>query len=70
MNMATVTGEERIARAELTWLAEPRDQLLGALVRTKGAVEAMALIRAGRLPDEAGLTANPGWSPTPDRART
>jgi len=61
MNMTTVTGEERIARAELTWIAEPRDRLLGALVRASGAVEAMALIRAGRLPHDAELTANPGW---------
>ena len=61
MNTTTDTGEERIARAELTWLAEPRDHLLGALVRASGAVEAMAQIRAGRPPDGAGLTANPGW---------
>ena len=61
MNTTTDTGEERIARAELTWLAEPRDHLLGALVRASGAVEAMALIRAGRLPHAAELPANPGW---------
>jgi DNA processing protein len=61
MNTTTVTSDERIARAELTWLAEPRDRLLGALVRASGAVEAMALIRAGRLPHGTGLTANPGW---------
>ena len=61
MNTTTVTSDERIARAELTWIAEPRDRLLGALVRASGAVEAMALIRAGRLPHGTGLTANPGW---------
>jgi len=61
VNATMNISEERIARAELTWLAEPRDQLLGSLVRASGAVEAMALIRAGRLPNDAGLTANPGW---------
>ena len=61
MNTTMNISDEQIARAELTWLAEPRDRLLGALVRASGAVEAMALIRAGRLPDDAGLTANPGW---------
>ena len=55
------TDDEQIARAELTWLAEPRDRQLGALVRATGAVEAMAVIRAGRLPHDMGLTANPGW---------
>ena len=61
MNTTMNISDEQIARAELTWLAEPRDELLGALVRASGAAEAMALIRAGRLPDDAGLTANPGW---------
>ena len=55
------TDDEQIARAELTWLAEPRDRLLGALVRASGAADAMALIRAGRLPPDTGLAANPGW---------
>ena len=61
MNATTDTDEERIARAELTWIAEPRDRLLRELVRAPGAVKAMALIRAGRLPHDAELTANPGW---------
>jgi DNA processing protein len=61
MNTTMNISDVQIARAELTWLAEPRDRLLGALVRASGAVEAMALIRAGRLPDGTGLTANPGW---------
>ena len=61
MNTMMLNSEELIARAELTWLAEPRDRLLGALVRASGAVEAMALIRAGRLPHDTGLTADPGW---------
>ena len=54
MNMA-ITDDERTARAELSWLAEPGDRLLGALVQANGAVQAMTLIRAGRLPRDTGL---------------
>ena len=67
MNTTMNISDEQIARAELTWLAEPRDRLLGTLVRASGAAEAMALIRAGRLPDDAGLTANPGWKRAMER---
>jgi DNA processing protein len=49
------TDDEQTARAELSWLAEPGDRLLGTLVRANGAVYAMTLIRAGRLPRDAGL---------------
>jgi DNA processing protein len=55
----TVTGEERIARAELTWISEPGDSKLGGLVRTIGAARAMTLIRTGRIPDDAGF--DPAW---------
>jgi DNA processing protein len=54
-----ITDDERIARAELTWLAEPGDTLLGALVSAAGPVEAMALIRSGQLPADA--TRAPAW---------
>jgi DNA processing protein len=50
-----VSDDERAARAELGWLAEPGDRLLGALVRTHGAAPAMKLVRAGRLPDGTAL---------------
>ena len=60
-------SEEKVARAELTWLVEPGDRLLGALVRARGAVEAMALIRAGRLPDGQGQAAQPGWQQAIER---
>ena len=59
MNTTTVTGEERIARAELTWIAEPGDRRLGGLVRVTGAARTMTLIRAGRIPGDAGL--DPAW---------
>jgi len=50
-----VSDGERAARAELTWLAAPGDQALGAFVRAAGEEQAMTLIRAGRLPRDAGL---------------
>jgi DNA processing protein len=54
-----MNDEERIARAELTWIAEPGDQRLGGLVRVTGAVRTMTLIRAGRITAVAGL--DPAW---------
>jgi DNA processing protein len=59
MNTTTDAGEERIARAELTWIAEPADRRLGALVRVTGAARTMTLIRAGRIPADTGL--DPAW---------
>jgi DNA processing protein len=59
MNTTMLTDEERIARAELTWLAEPGDRRLGRLVRVTGAARTMTLIRAGRIPADAGL--DPAW---------
>ena len=59
MNTTMVTGDERIARAELTWIAEPGDRRLGGLVRVTGAARTMTLIRAGRIPADAGL--DPAW---------
>jgi DNA processing protein len=59
MNTTTVTSEEQIARAELTWIAEPGDRRLGDLVRMTGAACTMTLIRAGRIPADAGL--DPAW---------
>jgi DNA processing protein len=52
---------ERAARAELTWLAGPGgDVLLGALVRTAGAEQAVASIRAGKVTGDAGPAGAPG----------
>ena len=52
---ATVTpmigfDDERLARASLTYLAEPSDERLGALAETYGAAPVLAAIRTGRLP--------------------
>ena len=43
--------EESYARAALTYLAEPGDLQLGALVRHSGAARTLAAIKAGTLPD-------------------
>lgn len=53
------TVSERAARAQLTWLAQPGDRLLGALTRAAGAERAMAIIRAGELPRDTGLAVTP-----------
>jgi DNA processing protein len=45
--------EESYARAALTYLAEPGDVRLGALIRTCGAARVLDAIKAGRLPDDA-----------------
>lgn len=55
--------EESHARAALTYLAEPADLRLGALVRACGAARTLAAIKAGRFPDVApadALDVDPG----------
>jgi DNA processing protein len=47
--MSELLDDERYARAALTYLAEPGDPWLAALVRDGGAARALAAIRAGRL---------------------
>ncbi|MBO0838245.1 MAG: DNA-processing protein DprA [Actinobacteria bacterium] len=49
--------DERLARASLTYLAEPSDERLGTLAETYGAAPVLAAIKAGRLP---GPSARPG----------
>lgn len=58
-----VTGEERIARATLTYLAEPGDLLPGTLARLAGAARALEAVRSASL---AGIT---GVAATPERTR-
>jgi DNA processing protein len=48
--MSQSLDDERYARAALTYLAEPGDPWLAALVRECGAARALAAIRAGRFP--------------------
>jgi DNA processing protein len=53
-------ADERYARAALTYLAEPADRALGALVRVHGAARTLEAIRAGRDPsDDATGPAGP-----------
>jgi DNA processing protein len=56
--------DERLARASLTYLAEPSDTRLGALAETYGAAPTLAAIKSGRLP---GPPPRPG--PAADAAR-
>jgi len=56
--------DERLARASLTYLAEPSDTRLGTLAETYGAAPTLAAIKTGRLP---GPPARPG--PAADAAR-
>jgi DNA processing protein len=58
---------ERLARAALTYLAEPADARLGALIRTCGAACTLEAIKAGRLPATGG-TASPAARAAAQRA--
>lgn len=49
--MTATLDEESYARAALTYLAEPADLTLGALIRACGAARTLAAIKAGRYPD-------------------
>jgi DNA processing protein len=49
----TISGDERTARAILTYVAGPGGRTVGAVVRAEGAVRALEVIRAGSL---AGIT--------------
>ena len=57
-------GAQALARAALTYLAEPGDPALGALLEFCSPAEVLAAIKAGRLPD-----AGPGCGDRPDRRR-
>jgi DNA processing protein len=51
-------ADERYARAALTYLAEPADRVLGALVRVHGAARTLEAIKAGRDLDDAAVGAD------------
>jgi DNA processing protein len=46
----TVSDDERLARATLSYIAEPCDRLLGGMVRRFGAVAALKAVRTGQVP--------------------
>ena len=56
--MTATLNEESYARAALTYLAEPGDVTLGALIRACGAARTLAAIKTGSYPDltPAGLS--------------
>jgi DNA processing protein len=60
------TDDERLARAALTYLAEPSDLRLGKAVRSGGAVRTLAAIKSGRYAEEAG--GNPAAKAAAERA--
>jgi DNA processing protein len=51
--VSAALDDETYARAALTYLAEPGDLRLGALIRAGGAADTLAAIRAGKLPGPA-----------------
>jgi DNA processing protein len=68
---ASRLDDESYARAALTYLAEPADLRLGALIRACGAARTLAAIKAGTFPDIAPagvLDVGPGASGSPRAA--
>ena len=51
--MSAALDEESYARAALTYLAEPGDLRLGALVRDRGAASTLAAVKTAEFPDRA-----------------
>ncbi len=58
--MSAVSGQERLARAALSFLAEPGDPVLGALLRCWGPAEIVAAVSASGDARAAPLTAGCG----------
>jgi DNA processing protein len=50
----TRPGRQRLARAALTWLAEPGDLIIGTLLETCEPAQLLAAIRTGQLPAQTG----------------
>ncbi len=62
--MSAVTGAERLARATLTYAAEPGDPVMGALLRACAPAEIVAALREGRMP-VTGTAGGGGSGPAP-----
>ena len=67
--MSAALDEESYARAALTYLAEPGDLRLGALLRDYGAATTLAAIKAGEFPGLASPGATTAASPGAAAAR-
>ena len=57
--MSIQPGDSRVARAILTYLAEPADPLLGTLLRETDPCEIVAAIRSGAVPTAMYRRLNP-----------
>ncbi len=57
--MIPAAGEQRLARAALTYLAEPADPAAGFLLSACEPAEVLAAIKAGRIPAETRARATP-----------
>jgi DNA processing protein len=58
--MMTAPDQERVARAVLTYLAEPQDPVLAALLRTSEPVQIIRAVTRGRIPPVARARLSPG----------
>ena len=58
--MTEVSGEERLARAALTCVAEPGDPVMGTLLRSCSPAEIVTALVRGRVPVPAAWAAGPG----------
>jgi DNA processing protein len=69
--MSAPAEAERVARAALTWVAEPADPAMGELLRICSPAEAVAALTEGRMPR---MTTEPGggalWADSPGLAGT
>lgn len=63
--MIAALDQDRVARAVLTYLAEPEDQVLVAMLRTSEPVEVVRAVARGRIPATARASLSPG--PAGDR---
>ncbi len=62
--MSTPANAERIARAALTWVAEPGDPVMGALLRICSPPEIVAALTEGRMPRASAAPPDGGAGPT------
>ena len=53
--MSEVSGEERLARAALTYVAEPGDHIMGALLRTCTPADIVTALIHGRDPTSGAI---------------
>jgi len=60
--VSAVSGQERLARAALSFLAEPGDPVLGALLRCWGPAEIVAAVSASGDARAGPGAASPVWN--------